>query len=140
MTVFRKLCRLLAVPMAVVMLTVSVPWSAARAGLVPTDTVIGTLTAEKDRQTVLNFLSREDVAQQFQSFGVNRDEAVARVAAMSNDELRQFAGKIDQLPAGQDGFGIALVIIVILFVALVITDVLGMTDIFPFIHSKYKGR
>ncbi len=140
MSLFRKMCRVLALPMAVAMLTVWMPWGAARAALVPTDSVISTLTAEQDRQTILKFLSREDVAKQFESFGVSSDEAKARVATMSNAELRQFAGKIDQLPAGQDGVGIAFLIIVLLFVALVITDVLGLTDVFPFIHSKYKGH
>jgi hypothetical protein len=136
---FREVCRFLAVPMAVVMLTVSVPWAAARAALVPTDSVISGMTADQDRQTILNFLSREDVASQFMAFGVNRDEAMARVSAMSNDELRQFANRIDQLPAGQDGFAIAILILVILFVVLVITDLTGVTDVFPFIHSKYKS-
>jgi hypothetical protein len=137
---FRELCRFLALPMAVVMFMVSVPWGAARAALVPTDSIISGMTADQDRQTVLNFLSRDDVATQFTAFGVNRDEAVARVSAMSNDELRQFANRIDQLPAGQDGFGLAILILVILFVALVITDLTGVTDVFPFIHSKYKTQ
>jgi hypothetical protein len=122
------------------MLTVSAPWGAARAALVPTDSVISGMTADQDRQTVMNFLAREDVASQFTAFGVSRDEAMARVSAMSNDELRQFAGRIDQLPAGQDGFGIAVLILVILFVVLVITDLTGVTDVFPFIHSKYKTQ
>ena len=138
MPAFRKICRFLALPVALVILTVSLPWQAARAALVPTDTVIDAMTAAKDRQTVLNFLTREDVGKQFESLGVSADEAKARVAAMSDDELHKMAGRIDQLPAGQDGLGLAILILVLLFVVLVITDLAGVTDVFPFIHSQNK--
>jgi hypothetical protein len=140
MLLFRQLTRFIALPLAAVMVLVSMPLGAARAALVPTDTVIDTLSAQKDREAVLNFLGRGDVAEQFQSLGLSRAEAEARVAAMSDEEVRQIAGRIDQLPAGQDGFGVIIGALLIVFIILLITDIAGLTDVFPFVHTANKGK
>jgi hypothetical protein len=49
---------------------------------------------------------------------------------MTDEEMAQLNQQIDELPAGGDVLGILLVI----FLVFVITDVIGATDIFPFIH------
>jgi hypothetical protein len=49
---------------------------------------------------------------------------------MTDEEIAQLNQQIDELPAGGDVLGILLVI----FIVFVITDVIGATDIFPFIH------
>lgn len=138
---FRKLCRLVALPMAIVMFLVSAPLTmVANAALVPTETIIDTMSAEQDRATVLTYLSREDVTTQFRALGLSPDEAKARVQAMSDEELRQIVGKLDQLPAGQDGLGVIVGAIVLIFIILLITDIAGLTDVFPFVHSANKQR
>jgi hypothetical protein len=49
---------------------------------------------------------------------------------MTQDEVAQLNQQINQLPAGGDGLGI----VILVFLVFVITDVIGATDIFPFIH------
>jgi len=45
------------------------------------------------------------------------------------------AGKIDQLPAG--GFiGEVIGAVVFIFLVLLITDVLGFTHVYPFVHHR----
>jgi hypothetical protein len=132
---FRKLCSLVALPMAVVMFLVSAPLTmVANAALVPTETIVGTMSAEQDRATVLNYLSREDVTAQFRALGVSPDEAQARVQVMSDEELRQVAGKLDQIPSGQSFLGFVIAVALITLLVLVITDAAGLTDVFPFVH------
>lgn len=135
---FRRFCRLVAMPLAIVMVLVSVPWSAPRAALVGTDAVIDSLSAERDRQAVIGFLDREDVVQQFRSLGLSPDEAKARVAAMSDEEIRQIAGQIDQMPAGEGALGVIVGAAIIIFIVLLITDIVGVTDVFPFVQSANK--
>jgi len=53
----------------------------------------------------------------------------ARVDALSDQEVTQLAGQLETLPAGGDGLVGALVFI---FIVLLITDLLGLTRIFPF--------
>jgi len=132
---FRKLRRLVALPMAALMFLVSAPLTmVAHAGLVPTETIIGTMSAEQDRAKVMEFLSREDVTTQFQTLGLSPDEAKARVQAMSDEEVSQVAGKLDQMPAGEGFIGAVIFIAVIVFLIFVITDAAGVTDVFPFVH------
>jgi hypothetical protein len=76
-------------------------------------------------------LNRADVVTALQARGVNVDAARARVAALSDDEAALVAAQIDQAPAGGDGLGV----VVFIFVLLLITDILGLTKVFPFTRS-----
>jgi hypothetical protein len=97
-----------------------------RAGMLPTD------AANPERARVQTFVERSDVQAQLQANGVNPADVKARVAAMSDDEVAQLAGQIDSLPAGRSD---ALTIILVAFLILLITDILGVTHIFPFTKS-----
>jgi hypothetical protein len=54
------------------------------------------------------------------------------VAALSDDEAAALAQQVDALPAGGDGLVGALVLI---FVVLLVTDILGLTKVYPFTRS-----
>jgi len=69
------------------------------------------------------------VQAQMQVLGVNPQAAAARVNALSDDEIAGLVDRIDQLPAGG---GDVLVVLVAVFLVLLITDLLGLTHIFPF--------
>jgi hypothetical protein len=100
----------------------------AYADIVTTDQIY----ASAERERVRGFLDRADVQARMQSMGVDPAQARARVDALTDDEAQQLAGHIDQLPAGADSFwGVLLAI----FVILLITDILGLTRIFPFTRS-----
>lgn len=133
MTIFDRFCRALAMPLALVMLVVSLPVNVAQGALVTTDQVLAESQAESDRARVLAFLAREDVRQQIAGLGVDPDEAARRVQSLSDAEIAKIANQMDQDPAGQ-GIVVALVVtILVIFLVLIITDLLGATDVFPFI-------
>jgi hypothetical protein len=77
-------------------------------------------------------LARADVVAALQARGVSVDAARERVAALTDAEAAQLATQIDQAPAGADGL---LGTIVFIFVLLLITDILGLTKVFPFTRS-----
>jgi hypothetical protein len=81
------------------------------------------------RDQVNRLLERVDVQSSLAAHGVNPADVKARVAAMTDDEVAQLAAKIDQLPAGGEGIIGALLIV---FIVLLITDILGFTKVFPF--------
>jgi len=62
---------------------------------------------------VLNFVSRSDVASQLQAFGLDPATAKDRVSAMTDDEVRNLAGRINTAPAGADVAAVLLLIVVI---------------------------
>ncbi len=92
----RLLCWLLAASLVFLHL----PPRAARAAMVTTEAVA--LDAEKSdrRDEVRAFLDREEVRRQLESLGIDPAEAKARVDSLSDAEVAEVAGRIDQLPAG----------------------------------------
>jgi hypothetical protein len=142
MTRILRFGRAIALTMTLVMLISSLPLGVAQAALIPTDRVIGGQAtdddAEQERRKVDAFLQRQDVRDQMVAFGVDPEEAQARVASLSDQEIRQIAGQIDRLPAGQ-GVLVALIgAAVFIFIVLLITDLLGLTHIFPFVRHPSR--
>jgi hypothetical protein len=108
---------------------------AAQAAMIATDAVAVQASADQanvQRAHVPETLNRADVAQALMDKGVDMDAARARVAALSDQEVATLADQIDQAPAGGSDI---LGVLVFLFVLLLITDILGLTKVFPFTKS-----
>ncbi|MFP6758617.1 MAG: PA2779 family protein [Alphaproteobacteria bacterium] len=84
---------------------------------------------------VETFLAREDVKGQLVVLGVDPSEAAVRVASLTDSELAQIAGRLDELPAGEGAVGAIVGAIVLIFLVLLVTDLLVLTDVFPFVKK-----
>ena len=102
----------------------------AQAAMVGTDSLIQQAQSEYDREQLVAMLERAEVQQQLVAMGVDVADAKQRVAQLTDSELQQLNGQLGELPAGGDALGVVLLV----FLVFVITDVIGATDIFPFIH------
>ncbi len=131
----KDLRRSLAVGLAVLMAVMTLPMGLAQAKMVTTDQVIERSAPSDDRARVRDFLMREDVQQQLTQLGVDPEEAARRVASLSDEEVQQIAGRLDGLPAGEGGVGVVVGAILIIFLVLLITDLLGLTDVYPFVNK-----
>lgn len=100
----------------------------AQAALVSTESI----AAAGGRERVGAYLERADVQRQLESFGVSSSDVKARVDAMSDQEAAELAGRLDSLPAGGNA---VIGAIVLIFIVLLVTDILGLTKIFPFTRS-----
>ncbi len=135
MTLFQRICRALALPMAVVVLITSLPVDVASAAMMSTDQVIAEEVSAADRERVLEFLAREDVREEIVALGIDPEEASRRVQSLSDAEIQQIVGAMDQEPAGQSVIAALVITILVIFLILIITDLLGVTDVFPFINK-----
>ena len=99
----------------------------ALAGIVSTDSVV----AGAERERIAGLLERGEVRARLQALGVDPVDAKARVAALSDAEAAQLAAQLDDLPAGGDLLGAA----VLIFLVLLFTDIMGYTKVFPFTRS-----
>jgi hypothetical protein len=81
---------------------------------------------------LLRVLDRVEVQQQLRAQGVSVEQAKARIAALSDAEAAQLAAQIESLPAGGDAVGALISALLIVFLVLLITDILGLTKVFPF--------
>jgi hypothetical protein len=132
----RQLRRDVALMLAVVMFVTSMPLGVANAALVSTEQVLAGADGAADRARVLAFLDRAEVREQIVALGVDPNEAAARVSALSDAQVREIAGQLDQLPAGQSAIGVVVGAILIIFLVLLVTDLLGLTNVFPFVNSR----
>ena len=97
----------------------------AYAGIVGTETVIAGAQPGK----LAGVVQRADVQARLQAMGVDPREVEARVAALSDEEAAQLAARLEELPAGgSDVLGVLLIV----FLVLLFTDIMGYTKIFPF--------
>ncbi len=133
MRIFKKF---VATAMAVLMVMNVAPIGMAQAKMVTTDQVLEHADPGSDRERVESFLLREGVQRQLVLLGINPEEAASRVASLSSGEIQQIAGRLDELPAGEGGVGAVVGAILIIFLVLLITDLLGLTDVFPFVKKK----
>lgn len=94
--------------------------------------VIGTEAALKvqTRETLLaqaeTFVLQDVVAKQLSQMGVDQEDILERIRAMTDDELATFSHKVEQMPAGAG----AIEILGIVFLVLLILELVGITDIF----------
>ena len=109
------------------------PIPAVHAELVATDRIEAKEQARPSARVFLgSLLERADVRAALEGRGVSAQDAKARVAALSDDEVERLAAKIDSLPAGGNGFETVLWVGLIVFLILLLTDILGFTKVFPF--------
>ncbi len=117
------------------LMILSISWIPAHADMVASQQVLSAASTQQqqlERQRVADYLARADVRQQLQQWGVNADDAQARVNALNDDEVHQLYGHVQSAPAaGMDIIGT----LVFIFVLLLITDILGFTKVFPFTRS-----
>lgn len=103
----------------------------AQAGMVATDELTTVTSSASERERLSAFLAREDVSQALRGQGVSPAAAAERVQALSDAEVAQLAGRIDQAPAGGDVLGVLFTV----FIILLVTDIMGLTKVFPFTRS-----
>ena len=67
-----------------------------------------------------------------QAHGVDPRLARERVDALTDAEVAQLAGQVGQLPAGGSS---VIGVLFAVFIILLVTDILGLTKVFPFTRS-----
>jgi hypothetical protein len=98
----------------------------ASAGVIGTQMVIQSEARDARITRVEATLARNDVARQLVLFGVDPLAVKSRVGNMTEAELIQLEGRLDQQVAG----GSAVAIVGAVFIVLIILEIVGITDIF----------
>jgi hypothetical protein len=138
MKIIRKKIGLISLFMATIMLLIATPYQPLLAAMVSTEATIDKITAQDARDHLKTLISRNDIKNALISQGINPDEAKVRVDSLSDSEVIEVAGKIEQLPAGGGVFGALIGAALIVFLVLLLTDILGYTDVFPFVKPQKK--
>ncbi|MEJ2157057.1 MAG: PA2779 family protein [Desulfobacteraceae bacterium] len=131
-----RLRKFTAILVSVAFCFLSVVVAPVQATLVGTSDILAAHENDMARDKVKAFVAREDVANHLEALGVSVAEAQTRVDTMTAEEIQLLADKIDEMPAGGDALGFILAISVIAFIVLIITDIIGVTDVFTFIKKR----
>ncbi len=96
-----------------------------------------TLIQLEDRQARVDRLQamfmRADVRDALVALGVAPEDAQARVATLTEEELQLLEQQMDSLPAGGNG---VLVVIGVVFLVLIILELVGVTNVFTGFGAK----
>ena len=122
-TLQRALCLFMSLSLIIL------PIGPAQAAMIGNAQIVNEVQAELNRGEILRMLDREAAQQQLQALGVSPDMVKERVAQMTDAEIAQLNQHLADLPAGGDIWGVLLLLLIVF----IITDVIGATDIFPFI-------
>ena len=113
----------------------SISWAPAHAAMVSTDEILKQNIQNLDRERLTILLDRSEVCKQLEAWGVKSEEAKAWIDSLTDREITEIVARIDQMPAG-GGIGTLVGGALLVFFVLLVTDILGYTDVFPFVKGK----
>lgn len=137
METFRRFTKPVSYVVTVGILALSLHLPVASATMIGTEAVVHAVQVQQQRDRIHEALNREDVKAKLVSLGVEPSQVQARVDALTDEETQRLAKQIDEMPAGGESFIGALVFI---FIVLLITDLLGVTDVFSFTKKGSARR
>jgi len=113
-----------------VALLVTAPLAPVHALIVGTEQAIAMSEAIDERSDVLAevtaALERDDVREQLVALGVDPQQALERVSALTPEELAALDGQLQDLPAGGSLLGVLGIVLVVL----IVLDLVGVTNVF----------
>ena len=112
-------------------LLIIMPMAPLQAAMIGTEQVLNPAQLSEARDNLRQFLDQEAAQQQLLAWGVSPDAVKDRVNSLTDAEVARINNEIENLNAGGTSI---LGILLVIFIVFVITDVIGATDIFPFIH------
>ena len=106
------------------MLSVSFP-AVTSAAMVDSAQLLG-MEQAGSQQTLDAFLARDQVREQLLALGVRPQMVQQRLQGLTDEEARQLAQQIEELPAGAG----LIEVVGIVFVVLIVLELVGVTDVF----------
>lgn len=87
----------------------------ARSEMISTSMVLAEMTRAEAETSVRDYLQKSEVQSELLKQGLSSDEVSARLANLSEQELRQISGQIKEARAGGDILFTILIVVLIIF-------------------------
>ena len=108
--------------------------------MISTESIIKVDRGQSPRDYLNNLFARGEIQALLISHGIDPQEARDRIDNLSDDEIAKFVDEIDQLPAGGGFFEAFIIVLFLVFVILLVTDISGYTDVFPFVNKQASKK
>ena len=140
METIRKISKQAAIFLAFHLLMLSGLYQSVSAAMIDTESVINENRSQNPRDCLNNLLARKEIQSALIGQGIDPQEAQERIDNLSDDEIGKFVHEMDQIPAGDGFFEAFIIVAFLIFLILLITDISGYTDVFPFVkkHASKK--
>ena len=89
--------------------------SAKKNEMIPTEVVVNDFNRQQTQNEILTYLNKDEVKQRLITNGVSPDEASARVASLSDQELQDMSKQVKQAQYGGDILFTILLVVLIIF-------------------------
>jgi hypothetical protein len=106
------------------------PLLPVQAAMIGNHKIINHGLSHQTRDGLQQLFEQETAQQKLQAWGVTPDQIKSRIDSLTDAEIARINQQVNDIQAGGDVLGILLVI----FLVFVITDIIGATDVFPFIN------
>ncbi len=116
--------RLLSLYLVVAMIVLSLP-AQAWAMFIPAPAGQTAVARKIDLANIQKILESTMIKQRLIDFGLSPEEAMARINQLSDEQVHQFATKLDSLQAGGDGLGLLIFILAVAIVFIVVMEATG---------------
>jgi outer membrane protein OmpA-like peptidoglycan-associated protein len=136
----RKISKPAAIILAFHMLILSGLFQSVSAAMISTESIIHVDRGQSPRDYLNNLFTREEIEAILISHGIDPQEARDRIDNLSDEEIAKLVHEIDQLPAGEGFFEAFIIVVFLVFVILLVTDISGYTDVFPFVNKHASKK
>ena len=140
MEIIRRISKPAAIFLAFHMLMLSGLYQSASAAMISTESIIDADRGQNPRDYLNNLLARKEILAALISQGIDPQEARDRIDNLSDDEVGKFVHEIDQIHAGGGFFEAFIVVVFLVFLILLLTDISGYTDVFPFVKKHVPPK
>jgi Flp pilus assembly protein TadB len=83
-------------------------------------------TRQDDMRAIQKTLESTVVKQRLMDFGLSSEEAMTRINTLSDEQVHQFASRLDALQAGaDDGLGVIIFLLVVAIIVIVVLEATG---------------
>lgn len=135
MKALRRAIKPISILLVISFVCISIPYGYASAAIIGTEIFKGSIEGKQARNYILGVFAREEVQKVLTTQGIDSKEAKRRIDSLTDAEAIRLAKEIKQLPAGGSIFGTLVGAALIVFIVLLFTDIMGYTDVFPFVKK-----
>jgi hypothetical protein len=136
MKLLRKNAKPVSVLMIILLFMLIEPYQPVFAEMIGTERVIGQDGGQQARHYLNQILVRKDIQAALVSNGIDPREAKARIDSLSDEEVQKLYSRLKDLPAGGNDFGVIIGALLVVFIVLLVTDILGYTNVFTFVKHR----
>lgn len=133
----RRAIKPISILLVISFVCVSMPCGYASAAIIGTELAVNPIESQQARNYIFSVFARDEVQQVLTSQGIDSQEAKRRINSLTDAEVISLAKEIKQLPAGGSIFSTLVGAALIVFLVLLFTDIMGYTDVFPFVKKHH---